>query len=743
MRTYILQLAVACVFTAMSAARADSFNGLSYSTSETVRPGEWTARYAKAVSIASSKHVPLVAVWVNPGCYYCEQLEAALASSAVVNWMKDRGYAFVIGIGGRTSEADAVYNFAGTGAFPCCRVKWPKAGGKSVDSGAFTGRSGSMPSKGGSLAQQFMDSVDAVAGAYAGVSKSSGASADPAPAEPAAKPAAKAVSYTVTFDSNGGDAVPERTVKTGRTVGTLPKMVRPGYLFDGWYTAKTGGTKISSSRVVKADVVFYAHWTAGCTLTVVSADASRGSVSGSGTFKVGTKQKVKAAAKSGNVFAGWYLDRAFTKPAGAYLKSGEHRSTSDSFIVPDEREVSLFARFVAKAEDLPTIDVPAAWRVDTASSSDALAIAVRSLSLPKLTAKGLPAGIGLSGMALKVVNASKLKPGTKDVTLTVKNAAGKTASAKVSVRVPNLQAPDCIMVDTSDAGYTLYAGVEIGMALADIWTKSGWTLSVSGVPAGLKWNSSAGAFKTTSVPTKAGTYTMTFTAKKRGSATYKATSTVTVVPLPGWATGTFQGCGFDGASCAGPLTLTVSSKGAISGKYLAQGETWKLSAPAYESYDPVHSQYVAQVTGRCGKREIVDRIVVGQLEADDSRGGAHGELFRANQDVWKSGDWKTLAKSIDRASALVYEEQESVPVKVTLSFGASGKVMAKGVFTIGETSKGKPVTYSVSGSTALNIIDGVHFTVVVYFPPKAKKLDDGFVRALDLFWNGAQMELEK
>ncbi len=45
------------------------------------------------------------------------------------------------------------------------------------------------------------------------------------------------------------------------TVGTLSTPTREGYTFDGWYTAPSGGTKISSSTTVPAgDVTYYAHW---------------------------------------------------------------------------------------------------------------------------------------------------------------------------------------------------------------------------------------------------------------------------------------------------------------------------------------------------------------------------------------------------------------------------------------------------------------------------------------------------
>lgn len=43
-------------------------------------------------------------------------------------------------------------------------------------------------------------------------------------------------------------------------VGKLPVKYRLGHVLTGWYTEKTGGTKISSSTEVTENVTYYAHW---------------------------------------------------------------------------------------------------------------------------------------------------------------------------------------------------------------------------------------------------------------------------------------------------------------------------------------------------------------------------------------------------------------------------------------------------------------------------------------------------
>ena len=69
-------------------------------------------------------------------------------------------------------------------------------------------------------------------------------------------------SYTLAFDGNGGKASESsRTVQYGSQYGSLPTATRTGHTFQGWYTAKSGGTKVSPSTTMgAANTTLYAHW---------------------------------------------------------------------------------------------------------------------------------------------------------------------------------------------------------------------------------------------------------------------------------------------------------------------------------------------------------------------------------------------------------------------------------------------------------------------------------------------------
>ena len=124
--------------------------------------------------------------------------------------------------------------------------------------------------------------------------------------------------YTLKFDANGGTISGDssKTVAGGSAVGTLPTATRSGYVFDGWYTEKNGGTKITSSSSVLKSQTLYAHWyavsgTISFSSSPVSIHLEKGintatvTVSGSGTLnKVRLEYALEDRAKN-DITAKW------------------------------------------------------------------------------------------------------------------------------------------------------------------------------------------------------------------------------------------------------------------------------------------------------------------------------------------------------------------------------------------------------------------------------------------------------
>ena len=68
--------------------------------------------------------------------------------------------------------------------------------------------------------------------------------------------------FTVIFDGNGGTPSVGSMTTTNQKLTSLPSASRSGsYSFDGWYTEKSGGTKITTATVFSAKTTVYAHWT--------------------------------------------------------------------------------------------------------------------------------------------------------------------------------------------------------------------------------------------------------------------------------------------------------------------------------------------------------------------------------------------------------------------------------------------------------------------------------------------------
>ena len=126
-----------------------------------------------------------------------------------------------------------------------------------------------------------------------------------------------AQSYTLKLNANGGKISTGATtyskkVKKKAKVGTLPSASKTGYTFKGWYTAKSGGTKITASTkyTYSKNMTLYARWTANkYTLTINANGGKYASGKTSASKKVTYAAKVGTLGtptRTGYTFAGYY-----------------------------------------------------------------------------------------------------------------------------------------------------------------------------------------------------------------------------------------------------------------------------------------------------------------------------------------------------------------------------------------------------------------------------------------------------
>ena len=139
--------------------------------------------------------------------------------------------------------------------------------------------------------------------------------------------------FIVTFDGNGGTPSVGSMTTTDRKLTSLPSASRSGsYSFYGWYTEKSGGTKITTDTVFHANATVYAHWTytggggggynPPVTYYTLRFETGGGSdiPSVQGTYNTYIDLTKYVPAWRGHAFIGWYSERSLTnKVSGVYL----------------------------------------------------------------------------------------------------------------------------------------------------------------------------------------------------------------------------------------------------------------------------------------------------------------------------------------------------------------------------------------------------------------------------------------
>jgi len=363
----------------------------------------------------------------------------------------------------------------------------------------------------------------------------------------------------------------------------------------------------ASKKTSKAVLSFVVADGGSAYLEVVSADAACGTVTGAGVYASGQTVKLKATAKAKCVFGGWYYPPAEEALFGEVfdllgdIDGIDYRTPGVSFpFRPSEmKSLTLEAEFASAEEDILMSVVPEGevWEIDAAAGS-AFGVALESYSLPKVTIKGLPAGIawnaGLEAFVYDTANAAKLVPGVYTVTVSAVNQSKKSDSASFLLTLPNLESEYIGGLESDPFAYSFSTGAAFDPKAIVPEVDEGWSLAVSGLPQGLSWKNG----EIVGVPTKAGYYTVTFTAttgKGASKQTEKATIVIGIVALPQDAAGSFVGDLFCSLydveteeftdALAGTLSVSVTSAGKISATVVRPTGTEKFSANVWDALD--------------------------------------------------------------------------------------------------------------------------------------------------------------
>ena len=422
-------------------------------------------------------------------------------------------------------------------------------------------------------------------------------------------------------------------VPKGKAAGALPTLTRTGYVFQGWFTKATGGTRVTPFTKFSKATTLYARWTIRSYRLLVKAEDETAegckSVSGGGSYKHGTSVKIAAVAKTDYKFGCWMTPEEYT-PTSAEFKNyyALRRKNQTASVTVLGRNMQYEASFVAEGDDYMNLileddvgvpDLTPLWYAEQTNSISIYLVA-DSKTYPTVTTTKLPSGVTFklaedytaaydniarrdARYRFSVPNTSKLAPGKHTVTVTAKNRWGMTATKSFVVYGKNKTAANAWLpgIRTSanepyrmQVGLTPTLGDTLGIA-----TAAGCKITkIAGLPAGLTWNAKKQKF--TGAPTKAGTYTLTFTVTKvvnKKTQTKTSSITVEVEPLPDGLAGTFNGYTLirrqipddmanvppeqlpeeyaRGVLCADskPVTVTVASSGKVTAKVGASSFT--------------------------------------------------------------------------------------------------------------------------------------------------------------------------
>ena len=137
--------------------------------------------------------------------------------------------------------------------------------------------------------------------------------------------------FIVTFDAGDGTSSVGSMTTTNQKLSSLPSASRSKHSFNGWYTEKNGGTKVTTDTVFSANTTVYAHWTytgggggynPPVTYYTLRFETGGGSdipsVREAYNAYIDLSQYVPTWR--GHTFIGWYSERSLTnKVSGVYL----------------------------------------------------------------------------------------------------------------------------------------------------------------------------------------------------------------------------------------------------------------------------------------------------------------------------------------------------------------------------------------------------------------------------------------
>ena len=290
---------------------------------------------------------------------------------------------------------------------------------------------------------------------------------------------------------------------------TQPMAITGTATKEGYYTMYIEASK-KGEKTQKAtttiNVTFPELKVAAGNVMNMEETATMGTVTGGGNYYAGKKVTLKATAAKDYAFAGWYKYNAGTEiwvPLGEGEPNAEDfRKTSYSYVTADEDE-TIMGAFVDKTTDAGTIDMELYGdeEIYQVGTNYVIGVGVDSLSLPSISVSGLPTGMKFDAKTMTITGKPTKYGELKDAVFTLKNVSnttGKKVTMRFRVADQRATGLDGLKYDTipgETGGYDLIeVGTEVNADLLGVGPENLKNWTVSGLPAGVKFNKATGEF---------------------------------------------------------------------------------------------------------------------------------------------------------------------------------------------------------------------------------------------------------
>ncbi len=250
----------------------------------------------------------------------------------------------------------------------------------------------------------------------------------------------QANTYVVTFNANGGSTpTSSKEVTYDSTYGTLPTPTKSGYTFNGWYTASSGGDKITSTTkvTITGNQTLYAQWT-DATNPTLSVSAPSGANSSSPTYTTSSSYTVKGVASDNSGIKSVTVNGGNATISGnswsRTISLSANTTTTVTVVATDNSgrttTVTRYVRYDSAAPSL-TVTAPTSTNASSPTSTTSTSYTVSGTAsdasgIQSVTVNGQAASISGNNWN-KVVTLTSGQ--TTTITIVARDKAGRTTTA--------------------------------------------------------------------------------------------------------------------------------------------------------------------------------------------------------------------------------------------------------------------------------------------------------------------------